>query len=99
VARGDHAEAWALPPGAVDPRGAFYRPRFGEQEGRVINTDHPLYTKVYDAAPEARAALEVLCSMIAERELEVKNAAETFYKAERQRSSERLRHALDALSE
>jgi hypothetical protein len=27
----------------------------------------------------------------------VKNEAETFYKAERQRWSERLRHALDAL--
>lgn len=80
------------------PEGPFYRPaRFGEQKRLVINTDHPFYTKVYDAAPEVRAALEVLLFVIAERELEVKNEAETFYKAERQRWSERLRHALDVL--
>jgi hypothetical protein len=63
----------------------------------VINTDHPFYTRVYDAAPEVRAALEVLLFVLAERELDVKNEAETFYKAERQRWSERLRHALDTL--
>jgi hypothetical protein len=78
--------------------GPFYRPtRLGEQKRLVINTDHPFYTKIYDAAPEVRAALEVLLFVIAERELEVKNDAETFYKAERQRWSERLRHALDTL--
>ena len=83
---------------AAIPEGPFYRPtRLGEQKRLVINTEHPFYGKVYDAAPEIRAALEVVLFVIAERELEVKNEAETFYKAERQRWSERLRHALDAL--
>jgi len=83
---------------AAIPEGPFYRPtRLGEQKRLVINTEHPFYSKVYDAAPEVRAALEVLLFVMAERELEVKNEAETFYKAERQRWSERLRHALDAL--
>src|SRR3954465_1064361 len=41
--------------------GPFYRPtRLGEQKRLVINTDHPFYKKVYAAAPEAKAALEVL---------------------------------------
>lgn len=80
------------------PEGPFYRPtRLGEQKRLVINTEHPFYSKVYDAAPAVRAALEVLLFVVAERELEVKNEAETFYKAERQRWSERLRHALGAL--
>lgn len=80
------------------PEGPFYRPtRLGEQKRLVINTDHPFYTKVYTVAPEAKAAVEVLLFVLAERELEVKNEAETFYKAERQRWSERLRHALDSL--
>ena len=78
--------------------GPFYRPiRLGEQKRLVINTDHPFYAKVYAAAPEAKAALEVLLFVLAERELEVRNEAETFYKAERQRWSERLRFALDSL--
>jgi hypothetical protein len=80
------------------PEGPFYRPvRLGEQKRLVINTAHPFYTKIYDAAPDVRAALEVLLFVLAERELEVKNEAETFYRAERQRWSERLRHALDTL--
>lgn len=80
------------------PEGPFFRPvRLGEQKQLVINTDHPFYTRVYAAAPEARAALEVLLFVLAERELEVKNDAEAFYRAERQRWSERLRHALDTL--
>lgn len=83
---------------AAISEGPFYRPtRLGEQKRLVINTDHPFYSKVYAAAPEARAALEVLLFVLAERELEVKNEAETFYKAERQQWSERLRHALDSL--
>jgi hypothetical protein len=83
---------------AAIPEGPFYRPtRLGEQKRLVINTEHPFYTKVYDVAPEIRAALEVLLFVLAERELEAKNEAETFYKAERGRWSERLRHALDAL--
>src|SRR5687767_6415959 len=80
------------------PEGPFYRPvRFGEQKRLVINTDHPFFAKVYNAAPDVRAALEVLLFVVAERELEVKGEAEVFYKAERQRWSERLRHALDML--
>ncbi len=63
----------------------------------MINTDHPFYAKIYEAAPELRAGLEVLLFVLAERELEVKKEAETFYKAERRRWSERLRHALDTL--
>jgi hypothetical protein len=80
------------------PEGPFYRPkRLGEQKRLVINTDHPFYGKIYNAAPTARGALEVLLFVLAERELEVKNDAETFYRAERQKWSERLRHALDKL--
>jgi hypothetical protein len=82
-----------------NPEGPFYRPeRLGEQKRVIINSDHPFYTKVYAAAPEVSAALEVLLFVFAERELEVKNEAEMFYKAERQRWSERLRHALDNLT-
>jgi hypothetical protein len=83
---------------ATITEGPFYRPtRLGEQKRLVINTEHPFFAKVYDMAPEAKAALEVLLFVLAERELEVKGDAETFYKAERQRWSERLRHALDSL--
>jgi hypothetical protein len=83
---------------AAIPEGPFYRPtRLGEQKRLVINTEHPFYTKVYDVAPDVRAALEVLLFVLAERELEAKNEGETFYKAERQQWSERLRHALDVL--
>lgn len=78
--------------------GPFYRPiRLGEQKRLIINTEHPFFAKVYDMAPEAKAALEVLLFVLAERELEVKGDAEIFYKAERQRWSERLRQALDTL--
>lgn len=81
------------------PEGPFYRPkRLGEQKRLIVNTDHPFYTKVYAVAAEARAALEVLLFVVAERELEAKSDAETFYKAERQQWSERLRHALDSLT-
>ena len=52
-----------------DPQGPFYRPfRLGEQKRLVVNTDHPFYAKVYNAAPEVRAALEVLLFVLAERE-------------------------------
>lgn len=43
------------------------------------------------------AALEVLLFVLAERELESVGEAETFYKSERQKWSERLRHALNSL--
>ena len=82
------------------PEGPFYRPvRLGEQKRLVINTDHPFYPKVYNASasPDVRAAIEVLLFVLAERELETRGDAETFYKAERQKWSERLRHALDIL--
>jgi hypothetical protein len=79
--------------------GPFYRPvRLGDQKRLIINTDHPFYEKVYSpAGPDGKAALEVLLFVLAERELEARNEAEQFYKAERQQWSERLRHALDAL--
>ncbi len=80
------------------PEGPFYRPvRLGEQKQVILNTDHPFYAKIYNVRPEGRAALEVLLFVLAERELESDGDAETFYKAERQRWSERLRHALDHL--
>lgn len=43
------------------------------------------------------SALKVLLFVMAERELEVRSDAESFYKAERQRWSERLRHAREQL--
>jgi len=81
------------------PEGPFYRPlALGEQKRLVINTDHPFFAKIFERATlDVRAALEVLLFVVAERELEVSNDAATFYKAERQRWSERLRHALDTL--
>ena len=81
------------------PEGPFYRPtRLGEQKRLIINTDHPFYSKVYNHVDaNGKAALEVLLFVIAERELESRNEAEQFYKAERQQWSERLRHALEAL--
>lgn len=82
----------------ASPEGPFYRPkRFGEQKRVTINTDHPFYSKVYDLAPEVRSALEVLLYVLAERELEATQDTEMFYRAERQRWSERLRYALDVL--
>lgn len=81
------------------PEGPFYRPkRFGQQKQLIINVDHPFYRKVYElAGNEVRGALEVLLFVIAERELECREDAERFYKAERKQWSERLRHALDSL--
>jgi len=81
--------------------GPFYRPqRLGEQKRVIINTDHPFYTKLYAApasTPDVKAALEILLFVLAERELESTGDTENFYKAERQKWSERLRHALDSL--
>jgi hypothetical protein len=83
---------------AAIPEGPFYRPhRLSLQKRLLINTEHPFFGKVYNIAPEIRGALEVLLFVLAERELEVKGDAETFYRAERQRWSERLRDALDTL--
>ena len=84
---------------AAIPEGPFYRPeRLGEQKQIILNTDHPFFAKVYDLAPEARGALEVLLLVLAERELESAGDAAIFYKSERQKWSERLRHALDVLT-
>ena len=85
---------------AAIPEGPFYRPfRLGDQKRLILNTDHPFYSKVYNAAgsPDARAALEVLLFVLAERELETKGDIETFYRSERNKWSERLRNALDVL--
>jgi hypothetical protein len=80
------------------PEGPFYRPmRFGEQRRIIINTDHPFYSKVYLPAGDAKYALEVVLFVIAERELDSSGDALTFYRSERQRWSDRLRHALDVL--
>jgi len=84
---------------AAIPEGPFYRPkRLGEQKRIILNTDHPFFAKVYNLAPEAKGALEVLLLVLAERELEASGDAEIFYKSERQKWSERLRHALDVLT-
>lgn len=84
---------------ATIPEGPFYSPkRLGEQKRIILNTDHPFYSKVYELAPDVSAALEVLLLVLAERELESSGDAEIFYKAERQRWSERLRYALDVLT-
>ncbi len=48
--------------------------------------------------PEARCALEILLLILAERELESTGNAAIFYKSERQRWSERLRHAPDVVT-
>lgn len=80
------------------PEGPFYRPkRLGELKVLIINTNHPFYTKIYKATPVVRAGLEVLLIVLAERELEANDETEKFYKAERQKWSERMRHALDEL--
>lgn len=82
------------------PEGPFYRPkRMGQQKQLIINTDHPFFAKVYEVAgADVQGALEVMLFVLAEREMECRDDAETFYKAERNRWSERLRHALDELT-
>ncbi|HWO23572.1 MAG TPA: ATP-binding protein [Kofleriaceae bacterium] len=80
------------------PEGPFYRPkRLGEQRRIIINTEHPFYSKIYLPASDAKHALEVMLFVLAERELDSVGEAEIFYKSERQRWSDRLRHALDVL--
>ncbi|HZQ55280.1 MAG TPA: ATP-binding protein [Bryobacteraceae bacterium] len=99
IAEKAHAKRWEIDFAGI-PEGPFYRPmRLGEQKRLIINTEHPFYSKVYNAAvgPDARAALEVLLFVLAERELETRGEAETFYKSERNKWSERLRQALDVL--
>jgi hypothetical protein len=90
---------WAVTFEAI-PEGPFYRPkRMGVQKQLIINTDHPFHSKVYEAtSPDVQGALEVVLFVLAERELECRDDAETFYKAERNRWSERLRHALEELA-
>ena len=80
------------------PEGPFYRPkRLGEQKRVIINTLHPFYTKVYDASPEIKAALEVLLLVLGEAELEAEGDFESFYRSARVQWSERLHHALNEL--
>jgi hypothetical protein len=80
------------------PEGPFYRPkRLGEQKRLIINTLHPFYTKVYDATPEIKAALEVLLFVLGEGELEAEGDFESFYRSARTLWSERLYHALNEL--
>ena len=79
--------------------GPFYRvERFGEQKRVWVNTDHPFYPKLFDISPDVSAAMEVLLLVLGEAELEADGEAEVFYKAQRSRWSDRLRHALDSLS-
>jgi len=83
----------------VVEEGPFYQPRvIGEQKRVILNTEHPFYTRIYTAAPEARSALEVLLFVLADAELRAEGEKETFYKAARQEWSERLRYALERLS-
>jgi hypothetical protein len=78
--------------------GPFYLPkRLGEQKRLIINTLHPFYTKVYDTAPEIKAALEVLLQVLGEAELEAEGELESFYRSARAGWSERLYHALNEL--
>lgn len=80
------------------PEGPFYRPyRLGEQKRLIINTEHPFHSRIYKVAPASQYALEVMLFVLAERELDSTGDAHLFYKAERQRWSERLRHALGQL--
>lgn len=80
------------------PEGPFYRPfRLGEQKRLIINTEHPFYSRIYQVAPDAQHSLEVLLFVLAERELDSAGEAEMFYKSERNKWSERLRHALAQL--
>jgi Histidine kinase-, DNA gyrase B-, and HSP90-like ATPase len=81
------------------PEGPFYRPfRLGEQKRVIINTEHPFYLKLYEPShADVRSALEVVLFVLAERELESSGDGAVFYKAERQKWSDRLRHALDKL--
>ena len=82
----------------VIPEGPVYRPhRVGELKEVIVNTEHPFYTRAYAKAPEIGSALEVLMLVLSERELESSDTIEAFYKSERSRWSDRLRHALTEL--
>ncbi len=98
LVRATSMQRWAVEFDAI-PEGPFYRPmRLGEQKRVIINTEHPFYTKLYEnGGPDVQAGLQVLLFVLAERELEVQGDAETFYKAERQKWSERFRNALNEL--
>ena len=89
---------WEVEFAAIE-EGPFYRvKRLGDQKRLIINTEHPFYTKLYCVTgPDAQSALEVMLFVIAERELESTGEAQTFYRSERQKWSERLRHALNIL--
>ena len=81
------------------PEGPFYRPsRLGEQRRLIINTEHPFYYHIWEAAGVNRVALELWLLVLSECELESRGELETIYRAERMRWSGRLRWALQELS-
>lgn len=97
IAEKTRAKKWEVEFQAI-PEGPFFRPyRLGEQKRLIINTEHPFHSRIYKAAAAAQHAVEVMLFVLAERELESTGDALLFYKAERQRWSERLRHALGQL--
>lgn len=79
--------------------GPFYWPRrLGKQKDVVINTAHPFYTKLYNRAPGAKSALEVLISVLADGEIDAEGDREHFYRNERVHHwSKLLKDALDKL--
>jgi hypothetical protein len=97
IAEKARAKKWEVEFQAI-PEGPFYRPyRLGEQKRVIINTEHPFYSRIYSVAGTSKHAVEVMLFVLAERELESIGDTHLFYKAERQRWSERLRHALSQL--
>jgi len=97
IAEKVRAKKWEVEFQAI-PEGPFYRPyRLGEQKRVIINIEHPFHSRIYLAAGASKHAVEVMLFVLAERELESTGDAHLFYKAERQRWSERLRHALGQL--
>lgn len=97
IAEKARTKKWELEFQAM-PEGPFYRPyRLGEQKRVIINTEHPFHSRIYQATGTSKHAIEVMLFVLAERELESTGDAHQFYKAERQRWSERLRHALGQL--
>ncbi len=97
IAERVRAKKWEIEFQAI-PEGPFYRPyRLGEQKRVIINTEHPFHSRIYQSTGTSKHAIEVMLFVLAERELESTGDAHQFYKAERQRWSERLRHALGQL--
>ena len=80
------------------PEGPFYRPKqLGDQKRVIINAPHPFSTKISDASPESKGALEVLLLVLGEAELDAEGEFEAFYRSARVQWSDRLYHALKEL--